>query len=342
MRSVGVVGFLCAVAVLGCGDDDGSGATGAGGSTGSTGTTSSSGSGGGPPFLDSYPLAAEFPEGGAYDATEHAFYVGGLGDGRVRRVDAATGAEEVLFEETAPGAWWTLGMHVDEAARRLWVCAMEDRRELGEDPQYDGYVWTFDLETGERERVVALADAAPEATCTDVTVDAAGDAYVVDRDFGDVYRLSADGAPEVFASSALLEGELAGQNGAVVLPDQSALLIIVYDPPRLVRVGLGDGAATDVTPPSDFEDPTTFSGADGLTHDGEVAYVVFTSTLVKVTPTSPDWSGTTAVSTTVSSGLTDVVATPGGLFLLNGQSLRFALGQDPDPFALTRFTGSIP
>ena len=33
--------------------------------------------------------------------------------------------------------------------------------------------------------------------------------------------------------------------------------------------------------------------------------------------------------------MTDVLSTPNGLYMLNGQSLAFALGTTPDPFALS-------
>ena len=39
--------------------------------------------------------------------------------------------------------------------------------------------------------------------------------------------------------------------------------------------------------------------------------------------------------------MTDFVSTPGGLYLLNGQSVRFALGSTPDPFRLVRFVDSL-
>jgi hypothetical protein len=62
---------------------------------------------------------------------------------------------------------------------------------------------------------------------------------------------------------------------------------------------------------------------------------------VKVTPKAADWAAATATETDQPSGLTDVVRTPGGLYLLNGQSVTFAFGNDPDPFQLVRFSGEL-
>ncbi len=360
------VGLLLVAALAACDDggggtggSDGSGAAsdGAGGegaattssdTASSTATSGSGGSGGSgtggeapATFLETYPLGAQFPESGIYDADEHVFYVGSLADGSIHRIDAATGAEETFFEPSEPGAWWTLGMAVDPAARRLWVCAMEDLSDSGADPAYDGYVWLFDLETGTREEVFDLASAYPEATCTDVAVASDGTAYVTDRDFGNVYAVHAEYGPSLFSADSDLEASIVGQNAAVVLPDQSALIVAIYLPSRLVRVDLASGTATDIAIEGSFADATFLAGADGMTYQDGALYVAFTSELVRVTPTLADWTSVVAEEVDVPSGMTDVVTTPNGLYLLNGQAVSYALGEEPEPFALTRFTGSF-
>lgn len=334
------------------GGEGGSGAS----ATGGAGATSTSGGGGSgatsggaggststpdPVFLDQYPLNAQFPEGGIYDSVDHAFYVGSLGDGSVHRVDASTGEETVFFEESAPGAWWSLGMAVDEQRRRLWVCAMEDLSGTGQDPAYDGYVWVFDLETGKRQAVFPLSDADPEGTCTDLTLTSDGAAYVVDRDFGNVYKVDVDTGASLFTSDDVLVAAAIGQNAAITLPDESAILIAIYLPSRLARVDLQTGAVLDIDISGDFADAAFLSGADGMVYSNGDLYVAFSSELVKVSPILADWSAVEAVAVDVPSGMTDVVSTPGGLYLLNGQSIRYALDQTPDPFALVRFTGNL-
>lgn len=321
-----------------------SGGTGGVATTGGTGGVGGTGGTGGSPastFLDQYPLNSQYPEGGTYDSVDHAFYVGSLGDGSVHRVDAATGEETVLFEESAPGAWWTLGMAVDEQRRRLWVCAMEDLSDSGADPAYDGYVWVFDLDLGTREAVFPLSDADPEGTCTDLTLTSDGVAYVVDRDFGNVYKVDIDAGPSLFAADSVLEAAFVGQNAAVTLPDESAMIVAIYLPSRLARVDLSDGSVLDIEISGDFADAAFLSGADGMVYADGALYVTFASELVKVTPLLADWSSVEAVAVDVPEGMTDVVATPGGLYLLNGQSIRFALGDPPDPFALVRFVGDL-
>ena len=49
----------------------------------------------------------------------------------------------------------------------------------------------------------------------------------------------------------------------------------------------------------------------------------------------------TSTDVDIPSGMTDVVSTPNGLYLLNGQAVRFALGQATDPFALVRYVGAL-
>ena len=289
-------------------------------------------------FADKYPIAAQFPEGGIYDSVGHAFYVGSLAGGAIHRVDAATGAETTVFTETAAGKWWSLGMAVDVARRQLWVCAMDDR----ETGSRAGFVWIFDINSGKRLANHPLSAAATDATCTDVAVAKNGTGYVVDREQANIYAIDLQKGAQLFASGPDLKGGVVGgQNAVVVLPDESALLSIVYLPPKLVRVGLQDKSVKAVALTGPFADEALLAGADGMAFADGKAYVAFTSKLIQVTPTSADWAAASTVAASVTEGMTDVVATPSGLYLLNGQAIRFALGQPTDPFQLVRFTGKF-
>jgi len=306
-----------------------------------TGGSAEGGSGaGGEPtpavFQDTYPLTAQFPEGGSYDPQAGAFYVGSLLDGSVHRIDATTGHEEVLFAEDAAGTWWTLGMDVDVVRRRLWACAMND----ADDPR-TGHVWVFDLETGERIANHALGVAAKDASCTDVVLTSDGLGYVTDREQGNIYVVDVDDGPSLFTQNPDLEASFIGQNSVVVLPDESALLAILYSPSSLARIDLATGQVLTVEIDGKFSDLSFLAGADGMTYRDGSVYVAFTSVLIRVTPSFSDWSQATSEYEDVPSGMTDVLSTPGGLYLLNGQAIRFALGQEPDPFQLNRYTGGL-
>ncbi len=303
------------------------------------GGANTGGSGGAPDpveLQDTYSLDAQFPEGGAYDPESGTFYFGSLGDGSVHALDATSALEQVVFTETAPGTWWTLGMDVDVARRRLWVCAMND----DDDPR-SGHVWIFDMETGARTAAYDLRDAAADASCTDVAVTSDGLGYVVDREQGNVYVVDELLGPVLFTSSPDLEAALVGQNSVVVLPDESALLTVLYSPSSLARVDLETGAVSVVEIDGKFSDLSFLAGADGMTYRDGSVYVAFTSVLIRVTPSFADWSQATSEYEDVPSGMTDVISTPGGLYLLNGQSVRFLLGTDTDPFELRRYTGNL-
>lgn len=295
-------------------------------------------------FRGAYPTSAQFIEGGAFSTSRNEFYVGSLADGSVHAIDAATGDERMLFQPTEPGTWWTLGMDVDDEAGRLFVCAMDDRREVSEDDvPYDGFIWTFDLESGERIAVHDLADASDDATCTDVAVTSDGTLYACDRENPRIYRIVDDVVSIFTEEEDVLSGAVAGQNALVVLPDESALLSVVYLPSKLAWVSLETGAVHEVDIDGTFTDNLPpLSGADGMALDDDGSVLVaFTSEVTRVTPTLGDWSTAVAESIDVPSGMTDIVRTPGGHYLLNGQAVSFALGQEPEPSVLRRFDADL-
>ncbi len=78
-----------------------------------------------------------------------------------------------------------------------------------------------------------------------------------------------------------------------------------------------------------------------MTYDNGTVVVAFTELLIRVTPTLADWSTATSTTADIPNGMTDVVSTPNGLYLLNGQAVSFALGQSTDPFALVKFVGAL-
>jgi sugar lactone lactonase YvrE len=295
-------------------------------------------------FAGRYALDAEFTEGGIYDPAGHAFFFGSLSTGGVYRVDANTGEQTTLFEPDGPGVWWTLGMDIDPVDGRLYVCAMDDRRELDEEHDYAGYLWGFDLATGDRVVDRDLRAAADGATCTDVAVGVDGTIFVNDRENPRLYtyRTQSEELTQWVEDDAL-SGGIVGQNALVALPDGSGVLSLIYLPSRLVHVALPDGRITEVDIDGDFFDGLpALSGADGMTLDDDGSLLVaFTSQLNRVRPTLADWSTAESTTVDVPAGMTDVVHTPGGVYLLNGQAVSFALGRDPEPFALVRFEGDL-
>lgn len=291
-------------------------------------------------FSAAYDLDVPHAEGGVYDPVTHAFFVGSLVTGGVHRIDANSGEERQVYAEQRPGEWWTLGLGIDVERRWIWVCSMSDLREVGEgDPANLGYIVQFDLETEAAIRTYDLSQAFPGANCADVEPAADGKVYVADRAHPNIYVIDPETEQiELFATDEALGGDVVGQNGLLVLPDQSGLLAIVYLTPKLVHVSLTDGSVKEVEIDGDFFDfVPPLSGADGITWDGGSALVMFSSKLNKITPTSADWSSASSESIDTEPGMTDVIHTPGGNYILNGQPVTFALENEPEPTRLVRF-----
>jgi sugar lactone lactonase YvrE len=223
-----------------------------------------------------------FPEGGAFDPVDRAFFVGSLGRGNVTRV-AAAGTQTVFFAGTGEPKRLTLGMAVDPQRRRLWVCSILNE---GHKP---GSIWVFDLASGEWLYDIPLSLLTAKASCNDVTVDDSGLAYVTDRENPNVYRIDlAAHKMRIWASHTMLKPAFIGMNGIAVTPDGSAVLVTKYSPARLARISLAD--PTQVTEVKLQGDSFSggwdlLSGADGIAFHGDVLYVAFDSRVMQVTPT---------------------------------------------------------
>ena len=124
----------------------------------------------------------------------------------------------------------------------------------------------------------------------------------------------------------LLQLDLSGKSQPCLVKDAQydhlgATLVHV----DLARVDLSNGAVLPVNITGKFSDLTPLHGADGMVYANGSVYVAFTSELIRVTPTAADWSSGMSTKVDVPDGMTDVVSTPNGLSLQNGQSVRFAM-----------------
>ncbi|MGH1343619.1 MAG: hypothetical protein ACRBN8_18825 [Nannocystales bacterium] len=309
--------------------------------TGSSGDSSSSegesSTGAGPVYADVYPLDASHPEGGTFDLTDEVFYVGTLEGGSVHRIDPLSGDNETFYAPTDPGTWITLGMAIDETRRRLWVCAADTDTD-----RFTGELWMFDLSRGTREQAIPLHAGEDVAWCEDVAVASDGTAYATDRENPNIYRVDAGFEAELLVTDKALGSPLLGQNGVIVLPGDEALIAAIHAPPQLNHVDIATGTVTPVVISGEFTDTGLGTGADGMVYIDGMLFVVFDGKLARVTPTSEDWSSADSTMVEWPRGLTDVLSTPQGLYLLNGQAIQFALGQDPlGPFELSKFTGEF-
>ncbi|HUS33635.1 MAG TPA: hypothetical protein VMZ53_34265 [Kofleriaceae bacterium] len=268
-----------------------------------------------------------FPEGGAYDSVDRAFYVGSLQHGTVTRVDA-DGRESLFYAGTGEDKRYTLGMQVDAQRRALWVCTTKDSL---------GTIWIFDLESGARTASIDLTQVNPEAACNDVLLD--GDtALVSDRENTHIYRIDEQRRVTVWAHDPLLGGSLVSLNSMVFTPDHKAVLTAVYLQPSLVRVSVAnprDVRRVKLSGDIFMDGFNVLNGPDDLMMTSNNQLVVaFGSTLKRITPSDASWSAATVKSTRTIGGVTALVEAEGKLYGVNGQSVRFALGVPPNGFEI--------
>lgn len=279
------------------------------------------------PVVHRFADPEQFPEGGAFDPVERAFYVGSLRHGHIVRV-AADGSERVVYAGTGEPGRLTLGMQVDAVRRRLWVCTTNDSL---------GRIWIFDLVSGERMADIDLTTVNPVASCNDVLVNDDGSALVSDRENPYIYLVDAAGHLAVWANDPLLEGAVISLNSMDFTEDRSAVLTATYLPPKLVRVSVAnprDVNEVELSGDMFMDGFNLLNGPDDLVmHDGQLV-VAFGSSLKRIQPADASWTHAEVRSTRTIGGVTALVEDGASLFGINGQSVRFALGISPRPFVI--------
>jgi sugar lactone lactonase YvrE len=232
------------------------------------------------------------PEGIEYDANAGHFLVGSLSQGTISAV-ADDGAITPFIEDEALMS--TVGIRVDEARGRLLVTNSD--ASAFADPTLSGRagLLAYSLETGER---LFNADLASLVTtegarffANDVAVDEEGNAYVTNSFAPVLFRISPDGAAEVFVEDERLTADFVGMNGIVVHPG-GYLLVAVTGNLSLFKIPLDDPAAlTEVT----LSEPFAVDGMV-LAEDGSLVAVAYVGTslegatpgLIRVT-SEDDW-----------------------------------------------------
>jgi hypothetical protein len=264
-----------------------------------------------------------FPEGGAFDPVDRAFYVGSLQYGNVTRVDA-TGRETTFYAGTGEDKRYTLGMQVDVERRLLWVCTTKDSL---------GTLWIFNLASGARVSSIDLTVANPKAACNDVLLDGDG-ALVSDRENEHIYKVDGQRRVSVWANDPKLGGALVSLNSLVFTPDHSAVITATYLEPTLVRVSVAnprDVRTVQLSGDMFMDGFNVLNGPDDLMMmpNGQLI-IAFGSSIKRVTPKDRSWAAATVKSTRTIGGVTALVLDDQNhLYGINGQSVRFALGVTP-------------
>jgi sugar lactone lactonase YvrE len=273
-----------------------------------------------------------FPEGGAFDPVDRAFFVGSLRHGNITRVDES-GNESVFYPGTGENERYTLGMQVDAGRRQLWVCTTKDSL---------GSIWVFDLTSRQRIANIDLTIVNPKAACNDVLLESSqrvtfGSALISDRENHHIYRVDASGRVAIWADSPLLEGKLVSLNSMDFTEDGKYLLTATYLQPTLVRVNVAnpsDVRRVDLTGDMFMDGFNVLNGPDDLVIRNGELIVAFGSSIKRVRPTDSTWTKARVTSTRTIGGVTALVEDGARIYGINGQSVRFALGVPPRAFEI--------
>jgi sugar lactone lactonase YvrE len=266
------------------------------------------------------------PEGVAFDPTERMFYATSLQGGSIVRLDPLE--RETVFR-AADNRARLVGAKIDNAARRLWVCAQQV-------DGLDNRVWVFDLDSGDLALEFLLGALATNGSCNDLVLDSTGVAFVTDPTGPYLYRLDpATGTGSVFASDPRLDdvsGVGLGMNGIALTPDGSALLVGKFIPASLLRVSLadpGDIAVISLT-------GDTLPSPDGLAVLGDDLYAVSGDSVSRVRLAADSLSGD-VVNVKQISGLSTAAVAEGQLYVIKSDVLNFVFNQPLDlPFEIFR------
>ncbi len=282
------------------------------------------------PLLDEYPLPDDaWPESVAWDPATRRFFTSSLARGDVAAI-AADGTVSTFAAGDGAEGRATVGVEVDADRRRLWACAiLVDGSEPGE-------LWVYDLDTGEQLATIGLGAALEGASCTDVTFDAGGVAYVTDRENAAIYPVDLDeGVPTLWSDAAALAPGVIGSNGVAFTPDGAHLIVTKYLPAALVRISVADPSdAVEIPLTGDpLEGGSGLNGADDAVFLDGTLYVTLVDRLMTVVPDDAAWSGASVSAADLpDGGVTGLVAADARIFAANGQAVEFTFGQDPAPF----------
>lgn len=277
-----------------------------------------------PPLLLRYELSSttSVPSGFTFDPVERNFYLAGIGDGSIVRVDAEGRESELRAPDNLVSFW---GAKVDAERRRLWICAR--------DPEgIDNQMWVYDLNTDERVKEFLLGALWPKGDCNDLVLDENGIAYVTDPVNPNIYKLDpALGEGSIYLSDPLFTdvfGAGVGLNGIKITEDGSKLITATLAPATLFSVSLpvpdelvvveleGDPL---ITPDGmEFLDGYFYSIAIGSVHR-----LSFNDAYTRATVSSQ--SGFNQV--------TSGTIAEGGLYVVKSQAVSFVQGSELDlPF----------
>lgn len=284
------------------------------------------------PLQEQYVLSSQssLPEGVAFDAASESFFATAIQGGQITRI-TALGQELVFHRSDEPDLSFS-GAHVDDARRRLWVCAVD----IKSGPAPRSRIVGFDIPGG--GKIVRSVDLGEGSFCNDLTTDDDGVVYATDSAQPHIYRLAPDGeGVEVFATDprfAPAAPGVIGLNGIDLAPDGESLLVVTSVPAQLFRVALhepGDiGVVTFSGDAFGMPGDPRFPGPDGIEFLGDELYVAFDGGVQQLRFAGDDLAHAVVRTTTaVPTGLTSLTVAEGRLYAIDSEVYRVMYGGQP-------------
>lgn len=275
------------------------------------------------------PTQVTLPGNTFYPESVHAsadgtLYIGSFMTGEIVRVPADISRAEQFHAPGADGVVAVLGVLVDDARQKLWVCAVDTS---GTTPPR---IKSFSLENGAQVDDVGFPQA---AFPNDLALDPAGNLFVTDSAGGVIYRLPSGGSSlQKWAEDARWvpsPGEFSLDG--IVVADPENIFVNLFTRGELYRVKRkADGTAGEVT-------TVTVSPAlslpDAMRRIDETSFYVVqgTGVLSRVTVNA---DGKMATSTSIRTGLdqpTSVAIVGGTAWVAEGQLLRLFASPPEQP-----------
>jgi hypothetical protein len=178
-----------------------------------------------------------WPEGIAYDSTSRAFYLTGVREGRVVRVDRDRRPHEFARVERG---WSALAVAVDPARDLVWATSAALPQSVGYAPADSGRaaILAFDRSTGDRRLRFELPAASEGHVPGDIQVAPDGDVFVSDSAHPAIYRIHG-GKLETFVTDPgfrSLQGQALSMDSKVLfVADYSHGIAAIDRATRVVR-----------------------------------------------------------------------------------------------------------
>jgi len=175
------------------------------------------------PRLDFAPNAFEIqdrtliPEGIAYDAPSHAFFVGSVAHGKVMRVDPDRSVSEFAGEDARLDQ--VLGLAVDAPRRILYVVSTSALTEKGEQNRRNAIV-AFEIDT---RKMVGRFDVPEARQLNDVAIAPGGRVFTSDSASGAIYEIAVKGPGPT--RELVPPDRIRGSNGLAASPDGKKLYV---------------------------------------------------------------------------------------------------------------------